>query len=76
MDKEKIANRIKELIKRYKEKKDSLEGVKKEFENLKKSRKVKRYMELAEIINNSNKGMNDIIREISALDQKFKEINK
>ncbi len=73
MDKEKIAERIKELIKEYKLKKESLENYKKEFEKLGKSRKVRKYIELAENINNSNKDLNSIILEISELEKKFKE---
>jgi len=73
MDKKKIADRIKELIKEYKLKKESLENYKKEFENLGKNRKVRKYIELAEIINNSNKDLNSIILEISELEKKFKE---
>ena len=73
MDKKKIADRIKELIKEYKLKKESLENYKKEFENLGKSRKVRKYIELAENINNSNKDLNSIILEISELEKKFKE---
>lgn len=73
MDKEKIAERIKELIRKYKLKKESLEDYKKEFEKLGKSRKVREYIELAENINNSNKDLNSMIQEISELEKKFKE---
>ena len=72
MDKEKIAERIKELIRKYKLKKESLEDYKKAFEELGKSRKVRKYIELAENINNSNKDLNNIIQEVAALEQKFK----
>jgi len=42
MDKEKIADRIKELIKEHRIKKESLENYKNELEKLGKSRKVRR----------------------------------
>jgi len=73
MDKEKIADRIKELIKEHRIKKESLENYKNEFEKLGKSRKVRRYVELAENINNSNKELSSILQEISELEKKFKE---
>lgn len=72
MDKVKIADRIKELIRKYKLKKESLEDYKKAFEELGKNRKVRKYIELAENINNSNKDLNNIIQEVAALEQKFK----
>ena len=75
MDKKKIADRIKESIRKYKLKKESLEDYKKAFEKLRKNRKVKKYIELAENINNSNKDLNNIIQEVAALEQKFKGLD-
>ena len=75
MDKGKIADRIEDLIREYKLKKESLEDYKKGFEKLGKSRKVRKYIELAENINNSNKDLNNIIQEVAALEQKFKGLD-
>lgn len=73
MNKEEIASRIKELVIKYKEKKEIIERHKNEFEKVKKHRKVKRYVELGGLINILNKDMQEIIREVAALERKFKE---
>jgi len=73
MDKEGIAKRIEELIRGYREKKKSLNESKKEYEKLLKNRKVKRYVELCEIIGNSNRELLSMMQEITKLQEKFKE---
>ena len=72
MNKEQLASRIKELIKQYKDKKDSLESVKKELEKLKSHRKVKKYIDQCETVMKLNKEMQAIIGEISAIEQRLK----
>ena len=73
MDKEEAASRIKDLMCKYKEKKDELENYKTDYEKLRKHRKVKRYLELSGLMQTVNKDMQEIVCEVAALEKKFKE---
>ncbi len=72
MDKEEIAVRIEELIKKYKNKKDELDDKTKEYEKIQKNRKVRMYIELGEIISNSKKELFSIIEDVTKLQEKYK----
>ena len=72
MDKEEIAVRIEELIKKYKNKKDELDDKTKEYEKIQKNRKVRMYIELSEIISNSKKELFSIIEDVTKLQEKYK----